>query len=883
MLWFANKVSEDLSPKSTSKNPSMLRKSLRIAFNPEIGASIRPIKETTDVFIQLLAMVFITLKMFPANHPSFSGSNGQRLTMSLLLSETWNNLKLSKETVPQFLVFFAVVSSFFFAAIAFVLFMLSMLVHKAHAAGYYTSEASADIAQSWIDFLFKGGDLAGAGGWPFNTAAPIAASMISALAFYSDAILIVAAVILFYHLAAMTVETAHEGVVMGKRANQIWAPIRLVVAIGLLVPIGGGLNSGQYIVIRMTEWGSALASNVWEIFLGGFAESASMEGAAFAPELARNLVTNALLTAACKEAYNAYDKKSEKNAPGTGSAVTPNSGNRGGATVRDNAQKGKQNVNNNRRCGGEAFAAPTNSSSPNGQATGAAAAANAQSCYDQLQQEVGQYAKERVKDHTGSDVGGTGDTKPPQPYAGELEDFFSDYMGCLTGGLPIPSLVWAFGESAAFGWVSAGALVSAISQAEADANNIGSMIPSTQSASGDGATDPNMQQAMKVAGKVSQQTQAVPEGGGGGGGGFGHLDACDAQRAQIIQQIQGLDIMGNAKDHLLERIFQFIDLVAGWNCVYKSAGMMGEGGLTPSSFSVGIQFDTGANPLAEMAHLGHANINTAYDVFDLYINEMASVGEGIATGTTAAGVSGNSKASAVMGMKAEGAKGALQAVGAILVMIINIFFVTGVMLAYYVPMIPFMQFLFQTLSWVIGVLEAVIAVPLIALAHLTVEGQGLPGSMAKAAYFFVFNIFLRPVLMIFGLVVGLLTLYIAVSYMNLFYEMAISSSGGAATSELFLSRLVWSALYVIIIYICANNVFRAIGWLPEHAVKWMGAQSMSFMHTGDAKDAAGPLQQGAGNISQITGAVQSNGWGGAKALGGNGGIGGSKQVKGPKK
>jgi conjugal transfer/type IV secretion protein DotA/TraY len=47
---------------------------------------------------------------------------------------------------------------------------------------------------------------------------------------------------------------------MGKRANQIWAPIRLVFAIGLLVPINGGMNSGQYIVIKVAELGSGMAS-----------------------------------------------------------------------------------------------------------------------------------------------------------------------------------------------------------------------------------------------------------------------------------------------------------------------------------------------------------------------------------------------------------------------------------------------------------------------------------------------------------------------------------------------------------------------------------------------------------------------------------------------
>ncbi|MBY0427759.1 MAG: hypothetical protein K2Q32_00895, partial [Alphaproteobacteria bacterium] len=94
-----------------------------------------------------------------------------------------------------------------------------------------------------------------------------AAALRSALGIYSNALLIVASVILLYHLLIMTGETAHQGVVGGKRTNQVWAPIRLVVAIGLLVPLASGLNSAQYITLQIIEWGSNMATHVWDAFL----------------------------------------------------------------------------------------------------------------------------------------------------------------------------------------------------------------------------------------------------------------------------------------------------------------------------------------------------------------------------------------------------------------------------------------------------------------------------------------------------------------------------------------------------------------------------------------------------------------------------------------
>ena len=112
-----------------------------------------------------------------------------------------------------------------------------------------------------------------------------------------------AAIILFYHLASMVVETAHHGVVMGKRANQIWAPIRLVVAIGLLVPISGGLNSGQYIVIQIAQWGSNLASQTWGVFVKQLAAE-SYQGVAATAPYARKTVYDTVLMEACMYAYN---------------------------------------------------------------------------------------------------------------------------------------------------------------------------------------------------------------------------------------------------------------------------------------------------------------------------------------------------------------------------------------------------------------------------------------------------------------------------------------------------------------------------------------------------------------------------------------------------
>jgi conjugal transfer/type IV secretion protein DotA/TraY len=105
---------------------------------------------------------------------------------------------------------------------------------------------------------------------------------------------------------------------------------------------------------------------------------------------------------------------------------------------------------------------------------------------------------------------------------------------------------------------------------------------------------------------------------------------------------------------------------------------------------------------------------------------------------------------------------AASAVSALLDFVATVFLSCGFVLAFVLPMFPFTRFFFAVLSWLGSIVEAVIAMPLVALAHLNPEGEGLPGQ-AKQGYLFVFSIFLRPILSVFGLVAGLLMFLIAVN------------------------------------------------------------------------------------------------------------------------
>lgn len=138
-----------------------------------------------------------------------------------------------------------------------------------------------------------------------------AAALRVAVGVYSNALLIVASIILLYHLLVMVTETAHQGVVGGKRTNQIWAPIRLVVAIGLLVPLASGLNSAQYITLQVIEWGSNMATRVWDTFLAHAGSGAGTDPVPHMPDTG-SIAREAAKIGACMHLINLNARGNEK-------------------------------------------------------------------------------------------------------------------------------------------------------------------------------------------------------------------------------------------------------------------------------------------------------------------------------------------------------------------------------------------------------------------------------------------------------------------------------------------------------------------------------------------------------------------------------------------
>ena len=148
--------------------------------------------------------------------------------------------------------------------------------------------------------------------------------------------------------------------------------------------------------------------------------------------------------------------------------------------------------------------------------------------------------------------------------------------------------------------------------------------------------------------------------------------------------------------------------------------------------------------------------------------------------------------------------------------------VAGLVLAYLLPAVPFIRFLFGILTWLLTVIEAVLAITIFAAAHITREdADTLLTRQTRMGWLFLPGLVLRPVLMVFGLVLGYFAFTAIIALLNAVWVplMQIAHAQAGASPLGFLAMLV---LYTIIAWTAANASFKLIDILPGHVLTWIG-------------------------------------------------------------
>lgn len=168
--------------------------------------------------------------------------------------------------------------------------------------------------------------------------------------------------------------------------------------------------------------------------------------------------------------------------------------------------------------------------------------------------------------------------------------------------------------------------------------------------------------------------------------------------------------------------------------------------------------------------------------------------------------------------------------------------VTGLGLAYLVPALPFIRFLFAVASWLMAVLEAVVLVIVALVLVVTPESGGFLGPHARSAFMNLVALFLRPILTLAGFLMGLMLCSAFVGLLNgLMLPMMREAMGGGF---MFVSFVAYMLIYLGMAYILVNMATKMPDTLAVAAYRWTGANG------GGGGDEGGAVGGTIGNISQ---------------------------------
>ncbi len=213
-----------------------------------------------------------------------------------------------------------------------------------------------------------------------------------------------------------------------------------------------------------------------------------------------------------------------------------------------------------------------------------------------------------------------------------------------------------------------------------------------------------------------------------------------------------------------------------------------------------------------------------------------------------------------------------------------LFLTVGVLLSFMVPLYPFLVYVFAVIGWFILVIEAVVAMPLVALGVTHPEGHDILGK-GEQALMIILGVFLRPALMVMGLIAGMIVSYVGLRVLilgystflvDLFNPMSATTSSkasygniraaaGIATGNLLLQgSSLWGGIlkaiitYPVLLFIFASLAyqmviasFSLIFALPDFVLRWIG----------------GPQQPGVVNPAEIVQGMKSHLQGGMQQMG----------------
>lgn len=238
-----------------------------------------------------------------------------------------------------------------------------------------------------------------------------------------------------------------------------------------------------------------------------------------------------------------------------------------------------------------------------------------------------------------------------------------------------------------------------------------------------------------------------------------------------------------------------------------------------------------------------------------HISQMKAVGDTIVSaawglaGTLAVGSGlANSNAAKLTVGNVFDVGAALASMSGMLGTIFSLLLMAGLILAFYVPMIPYICWITGCIKWLVITCEAEMSSPIFGAAHVHPDGDDTVGK-AGPGYMIILSVFLRPMLMTFGMIFSITLAQPITHLVNSTYMTAVAGSMHDSFNGLG-AFVAYSVLYAFIMAIVVHSVFALINYLPDNVLRWLGnaiaAHGIGDQEQHEVKSVyAGVAQQGA--------------------------------------
>lgn len=166
--------------------------------------------------------------------------------------------------------------------------------------------------------------------------------------------------------------------------------------------------------------------------------------------------------------------------------------------------------------------------------------------------------------------------------------------------------------------------------------------------------------------------------------------------------------------------------------------------------------------------------------------------------------------------------------------IMTALFVPAIMMAFYIPLIPFILWIGTLFGWIVMVVQALFGGPLWMITFLSPDKDGFVGRSGQG-YMLILSLTMRPVLMVLGLISSFILVTPILRMVNDFYGVAYKSiekyNNGSAIDSMIsgiFNDIAFLVIYCVLINKTVLQVFALIHKIADELLTWIGGPGGSL-------------------------------------------------------